>query len=64
MSRGQMLTLAMLGLAGGVWWLALEVLDRLGLADAALPLCGLALILALTLAETVLQRLHPPDDHG
>ncbi len=61
MSR-QALTLALLGLAGGVWWLAGWLLDKIGLTVFALPLSVVALALALTAAEAGLKRFGPPDD--
>jgi hypothetical protein len=62
MSRGQALTLGLLGLAGGLWWLAGWLLDKIGLADFALPLSAAALVLALTGAEAGLTRFRPRDD--
>ena len=62
MNGGQALTLALLALAGGCWWLVERLLGRLGLDGFALPLGAAALALVLTGAEWALQRLRPSGD--
>ena len=64
MSRGRLLTLAMLALAWCTWWLTGRLLEQIGLADFALPLSTAILVAALSAAEAALKRLLPSDDHS